>query len=64
MTIDGDPYTVWKYHQIVEEQIELVYASKGISFTDTEYMSYYDRMITLGIIRDIKEKEAEAFSSK
>lgn len=63
MMIEDDPYVVWKYRQIVDEQLEISYSTKGITFTDTEYMSYYERTLVLNSIREIKKKEVEAFGN-
>lgn len=48
-----------RYQQVIEEQVAISYASKGISFADTDMMCPYERKIVLDTISKIKEKERE-----
>ena len=57
---DGEPYASFRYKQILEEQVTISYASKGISIADTDDLSPYDRKIILESIVRIKEQEKKA----
>lgn len=57
---NGRTYKQNRYKQILEEQISISYASKGISIADTDELSPYDRGIILDSITEIKEMEREA----
>lgn len=60
MTESGRLYKHERYDQIIEEQVAISYASKGISIADTDELSPYDRKIILKSIIKIKESEEEA----
>lgn len=57
---DGRPYAAYRYEQILEEQVAISYAAKGISISDTDERSPYDRGLILKAILKIKEQEAKA----
>lgn len=54
---DGRHWKQVRYDQIVEEQVAISYASKGISISDTDEMTPYDREQILKMIQKIKEAE-------
>lgn len=56
-TKDGRFWKQVRYDQIVEEQVAISYASKGISISDTDEMTPYDREQILKMIQKIKEAE-------
>ena len=49
------------YKQIIEEQVIISYTVKGISFTDTNEMSRFDRETIFESIKHIREAEKEAY---
>ncbi len=54
--IKGQPYSSWKYEQILKEQLLISYLSKGaISITDTNKMPINDRNVLLTTLRKIEE---------
>lgn len=54
-------YKQQRYHEIVEEQVAISYASKGgVTISDTDDISPYDRKIILKSILKIKEAESDA----
>ena len=57
---NGRLYKQERYDRILEEQVAISYASKGISIADTDQLSPYDRQVILNAIKEIKEAEAEA----
>lgn len=61
--IKTDKGRLWKqerYDEILEEQVLISYAAKGISITDTDELTPYDRNIILQSIMKIKDQEAKA----
>lgn len=57
---DGQWYSQHKYKQIIDEQVAISYASKGISIADTDELSPFDRKLILESILKIKDAEKEA----
>lgn len=57
---DGRYYKQHRYDQILEEQVSISYAANGISISDTDDLSPYDREMILKTIYKIKEMEREA----
>lgn len=55
----GRTYKQERYEQILEEQVMISYVSKGISITDTDYMTPFDRQLVLKILTKIRDKEKE-----
>lgn len=58
--IDGEPYKHLRYKQIINEQVSISYASKGISIADTDELCPYDRKLVLEALVGIRDKEREA----
>lgn len=56
---NGKTYKEERYVQIMEEQVAISYASRGISIADTDEMSPFDRKLVLNTIRKIKDNEHE-----
>lgn len=57
--IDGEPYKHLRYKQIINEQVAISYASKGISIADTDELCPYDRKLVLEALIGIRDKERE-----
>lgn len=57
--VEGEPYKHFKYKQIINEQVAISYASKGISISDTDELCPYDRKLVLEALIGIKDKERE-----
>lgn len=60
ININGEPYAAYRYRQIIEEQVSISYASKGISIADTDELTPYDRKLILDSIIKIKDEEKKA----
>lgn len=61
--IDGEPYKHFRYKQIINEQVAISYASKGISIADTDELCPYDRKLVLESLVGIRDKEREAIEN-
>lgn len=61
--INGQPYSSWKYEQVLKEQLLIAYLSKGaVTISDTNSMPINDRHVlltTLKKIEDDKRKKLE-----
>ena len=57
--VDGIPYKHALYKQIISEQVDISYVSKGISISDTDMLCPYDRKLVLEALVRIKEREEE-----
>ena len=54
--IKGQPYSSWKYEQILKEQLLISYLSKGaISISDTNKLPINDRNVLLVTLKKIEE---------
>lgn len=61
MTSDGQLYHRAKFKQIISEQVTLGYLTKGgVSYSDSEEMTPYERKIALDTVRDIIDSEVKA----
>ena len=54
-------YKQERYREILKEQVTISYLVNGISLTDTDEMTPFDRKLILEIITSIKEKEKEEY---
>ena len=56
--IDGQPYSFYRYEQILKEQLLIAYLSKGaITITETDNMPIHDRKLLLDTLRQAKEEK-------
>lgn len=61
LTSDGQPYHIAKFKEIVSEQTILGYLTKGgVSFTDSNNMTPYERRLATDAIREFLEAQNEA----
>lgn len=61
MTSDGRSYHRERYKQIIAEQVTIGYLTKGgVTYSETDDMSPYERRIAYETIRDILESQAES----
>jgi hypothetical protein len=51
------------YDEIVKQQVYISYIANGITLTDTEMLTSYDRQLIYQILTEIKEKEQEALKN-
>jgi hypothetical protein len=61
MTDDGRLSTQIEYDNILKQQVTISYLCNGISISDTDEMTPYDRKIIYDHLCDIKNKEMESF---
>ena len=52
-----------QYDEIVKQQVYISYIANGITFSDTEMLSSYDRQLIKSILQEIKDKEQEALKN-
>lgn len=56
LTIDGKPYSVWKYEQIIKEEVYIMLLSEGgISINDLEERPINDRRLIMSALQQINE---------
>ena len=56
--IDGQPYSFYRYEQILKEQLLIAYLSKGaITITETDNMPIHDRKLLLDTLRQAEEEK-------
>lgn len=61
LTSDGKPYAQLRYKEIIQEQVTIGYLTKGgVTYSDTEEMSPYERKIAMETIKEILKEQAEA----
>jgi predicted transposase YdaD len=54
--IDGQPYSFYRYEQILKEQLLIAWLSKGaITVTETNDMPIHDRKLLLNTLRKAEE---------
>lgn len=66
LTIDEKkPYAPIRYKAIVQEQIYISYMTKGgVSYSDTEKMTPYERKIATDFIKEMLDAQEEARKSR
>jgi hypothetical protein len=64
MTDEGRLSTQIFYDNVVKQQVQISYYCNGISLTDTDEISPYDRNLIYKTIMEIKKQEAEAMKAK
>ena len=61
LTSDGQPYHRLKYKQIISEQVTIGYLSKGgVSYSDTDNMTPYERKIAYETLKGIYDEQYAA----
>lgn len=56
--IDGQPYSFYRYEQILKEQLLIAYLSEGaITITETDNMPIHDRKLLLDTLRQAEEEK-------
>lgn len=57
MIIDGQPYSFFRYEQILKEQLLIAFLSKGaVTLTETNDLPIHDRKILLDTLRQADEE--------
>ena len=60
MTSDGQPYAPQRYKEIIKEQVALSYYTKGgVSYSDSDSMTPYERKIANQVMREILDESAK-----
>lgn len=61
MTSNGQPFARVRFKEIISEQVTLGYLTKGgVSYSDSENMSPYERKLAIEAITDFLKAQAEA----
>ena len=61
MTSKGQPFARVRFKEIISEQVTLGYLTKGgVSYSDSENMSPYERKLAIEAIMDFLKAQAEA----
>lgn len=61
MTSEGKPFARVRFKEIISEQVTLGYLTKGgVSYSDSENMSPYERKLAIEAITDFLKAQAEA----
>ena len=62
MIINGKPYCVWKYEEVLKEQLLITFLSQGgISLEDTRHLPINDRRILLSTLRQVSDEKRKRF---
>jgi hypothetical protein len=57
LIIDGQPYSFFRYEQILKEQLLIAFLSKGaVTLTETNDLPIHDRKILLDTLRQADEE--------
>lgn len=60
MTIEGKPYKVWRYEEVLKEQLLIGILSKGAATVDTTNdLPVNDRRILLKTLQKVEEEKAK-----
>ena len=61
LTSDGQSYHRLKYKQIIQEQVTIGYLTKGgVSYSDTDNMTPYERQLAYDTIKEILKCQQDA----